>query len=81
MIPYLDETAPYVEGVSGGETVQGLAAVYRSLEKRDQFRNLIRTNRLFKDAQLSVYRASLARVIGIRERVANELDATTGDSS
>ena len=81
MIPYLDETAPYVEGVSGGETALGLAAVYRSLEKRDQFRNLIRTNRLFKEAQLSVYRAALARVIGIRERVADELGVTPESSS
>ena len=81
LIPYLDVTAPYVEGVSGGETAQGLSAIYRSLEKRDQFRNLIRTNRLFKEAQLSVYRASLARVIGIRERVSSELGVAPNDSN
>jgi hypothetical protein len=73
MIPYLDATAPYVEGVGGGETAVGMSVIYRSVAARDQFRNLVRTNRLFKQAQLSVYQSALGRVTAIRKRVAVEL--------
>jgi hypothetical protein len=73
MIPYLDETAPYVEGVSGGETATGLTHVYQAVGKRDHFRNLVRTNRLFKDAQRSVYKATLTPVTDLRKKVAAEL--------
>jgi hypothetical protein len=75
MIPYLDATAPFVEGVGGGQTVVGMSAVYRSVSSRDQFRNLLRTHRMFKDAQLSTYQAALARVTKLRADVAAEMRA------
>ena len=74
MIPYLDATAPYVAGTGGGETAVGLSAVYRSVGTRDQFRNLVRTNRLFKEAQRSVYQAALARATALRQDVRAELE-------
>jgi hypothetical protein len=77
MIPYLDTTAPYVEGVGGGQTAVGMSGVYRALAPRDQFRNLVRTNRLFKQAQLSAYETTLVRVSALRARIAREL-ATAG---
>ena len=78
MIPYLDETAPYVAGIGGGEQATGLGAVYRSLRKRDQFMNLVRTNRLFKAAQLSVYSAVLKRVLVLQSDVGRELGESAG---
>ena len=73
MIPYFDETVPYPDAVRGGETAEGLGKVYAGLNTHFQFRNLIHTNRLFKDAQRSVYQAALTRVIGLRAKVAEEL--------
>ncbi len=73
MIPYLDATAPYVDGVVGGETLTGMSAIYGSVAKRDHFRNLIRTNRTFKDAQLSTYQAALKRAIELRASIEREL--------
>ncbi|MES2176651.1 MAG: hypothetical protein V4550_02205 [Gemmatimonadota bacterium] len=75
-IPYLDETAPFVEGTGGAEQATGMSAVYRSVQKRDQFRNLVRTNKIFKDAQLSVYRAALKRAVAIRQQIRAELAGT-----
>ena len=77
MIPYLDATAPYIAGTGGGETATGLSAVYRSVEKRDQFRNLIRTNRIFKSAQQTVSLSALKRLIDVRAGIAKELATTT----
>lgn len=74
MIPYLDETAPYVEGTGGGLVATGMTPIYRSVASRDQFRNLTRTHRLFKSAQKSVYEATLARVAALRQRTAAELE-------
>jgi hypothetical protein len=73
MIPYLDATAPYVASSSINGTALGLRAVYDGLAGRDHFRNLVRTNRLFKEAQLSVYRAALARAVEVRSATADEL--------
>jgi hypothetical protein len=73
MIPYLDANAPYVEGTGGGEVAVGLAAVYRSVGKRDHFRNLVRTHRMFREAQRSVYQATLTRVTNLRARVGAEI--------
>jgi hypothetical protein len=77
MIPYLDETAPYVEGTGGGLVATGMAPVYRSVASRDRFRNLVRTHRLFKTAQKSVYEATLARVAALRAGTATELNRST----
>ena len=76
MIPYLDDNAPYAEGTGGGEVALGLGTVYRSVGSRDRFRNLVRTHRLFKEAQRTVYAAALARATALRGRVAAELAAT-----
>lgn len=73
MIPYLDVSAPYIAGTGGGETAVGLSAVHRSVGARDQFRNLVRTNRMFKEAQRAVYVAALARVTALRQQVRTEL--------
>lgn len=73
MIPYLDLAAEYPESVHGGETALGLGAVYHTIGTRYQFRNLVRTNRLFKEAQGSVYQATFDRVAALRGKVAEEL--------
>jgi hypothetical protein len=79
MIPYLDATAPYVEGVAtDGSAAAGMSAVYRAVAARDQFRNLVRTNRLFKQAQLSTYELALKRVSALRASIARELAAEVG---
>ena len=77
MIPYLDMTAPHVEGPGGGLVATGMAPIYRSVASRDQFRNLVRTHRLFKSAQKSVYEATLARVVALRAGTAAELSRAT----
>ncbi len=74
MIPYLDENAPYVEGSGGGLVATGMTPIYRSVASRDHFRNLIRTQRLFKSAQKAVYEATLARVAELRAGTRAELD-------
>ena len=73
MIPFLDQAAPYPEAMTGGETAVGLGSVYRTVGQRFQFRNLIHTNRLFKEAQGSVYQAAFTRASGLRAKVAEEL--------
>lgn len=75
LIPYLDATAPYVDGVAGGTTAVGMSGVYRAVATRDQFRNLVRTNRMFKEAQRATYQGTLARVAALRARIAEELAA------
>lgn len=62
MIPYLDDHGPYVEGASQAGVMDGLAPIYHALKGQDRFRNLLRTNRLYKEAQLSVYALTRARV-------------------
>lgn len=62
MIPYIDETAPYAPTSSSAGIATGYAPIHRALASRDQFRNLLRTNRLFKEAQLTVYERGLGRI-------------------
>ena len=63
MIPYVEANAPElggesVQGEAGTTAWAGLASAFRSLDEEAHFRNLLRTNLLFKEAQLSVYRAT-----------------------
>lgn len=66
MIPYVDMNSPAVPTGSNGGIATGFGRVYDAVGARDQFRNLMRTNRLFKDAQLMTYRMALS---GAREMI------------
>ncbi len=77
MIPYVEANAPELSdaassGGSAGFTAwTGLADAYRALDDDTHFRNLLRTNLLFKQAQASVYAVT-------REETAELLDELAG---
>ena len=73
MIPYLDANSPYVASRSGGEVTLGMAEMYRSVRARDHFRNLVKTNQTFKEAQRSVYGEARTRARDILRRLDAEL--------
>jgi hypothetical protein len=62
MIPYLEAEAPapYVTA-SRATAAIGLSRAHAALAGEPRFRNLLATNRFFKDAQRTVYRLALAR--------------------
>ena len=75
MVPYVDDEAPYVEQGSEGGIATGYMPIFLSLKDRDRFKNLIKTNRLFKQAQVTTYEGTLGylRVVleGLDEELAN----------
>jgi hypothetical protein len=73
MIPYLDQEGPYVESAFDDGTATGFAAVYAAVHADDRFRNLMRTNRLFKEAQRSVYQLVQREVSHVLTAVEAEL--------
>jgi hypothetical protein len=73
MIPYLDQEGPYVETAFADGAATGFAAVYAAVRGDDRFRNLMRTNRLFKEAQRSVYQLVLREVSHVLAAVEAEL--------
>jgi hypothetical protein len=77
MIPYLDDNGPYVESGFAGGVATGLSGLYTALRREDRFRNLIRTNRLFKEAQRAVYELILAEVSAALGAVEAELGGTS----
>ena len=62
MIPYLEAEAPapYVTASQATAAV-GLSRAHAALAREPRFRNLLATNRFFKDAQRTVYRLAIAR--------------------
>ena len=62
MVPYLDDNAPYVPTRSKDGVLIGTAPIFRALAPDDRFRNLLRTNRLFKEAHLGVYDLTRAKI-------------------
>ena len=73
MIPYLDQEGPYVESAFEDGAATGFAAVYAAVRSDDRFRNLMRTNRLFKEAQRSVYQLVQREVSHVLAAVEEEL--------
>ena len=56
MIPYLEANGPELQGaVNDGGVWTGLSSAFRALEDDVAFRNLLRTNLLFKQTQATVY--------------------------
>lgn len=77
MIPYVEANAPElrgesVEGEVGLTAWAGLASSFRALDDQAHFRNLLRTNLLFKEAQLSVYEATRQETEDLLARLAPE---------
>lgn len=64
-IPYLDANAPFVPD-PGGATLANQVPVLAALHERDHFLNLVKTNRLLKTAQRSVYEATLVEIDSLR---------------
>jgi hypothetical protein len=60
MIPYLEANAPESPAMADGTTWIGLSTAYRALQDDVHFRNLLRTNLLFKTAQRTVYDSTAA---------------------
>jgi hypothetical protein len=81
MIPYLDNEGPYVDSGFEDGAATGLAAVYDALRAEDRFRNLLRTNRLFKEAQQSVYRLVQTEAGHVLAAVEAELAGTSRPST
>ena len=74
MIPYVEANAPELSATSasgedGVTAWSGLAGTFRALEGESQFRNLLQTNLLFKEAQSSVYRVTLAQTDTLLSRL------------
>lgn len=70
MIPYLEANAPETSAQTDGTTWIGLAAAFRALQDDAHFRNLLRTNLLFKGAQRAVYDSTAAEARRLRARLA-----------
>ena len=71
MLPFLDMEAPFAGGSSAQGKMQGTRPVYTALIEDDRFMNLVKTNLLFKNAQLTVFgitKKEVAEVIGFIEK-------------
>jgi hypothetical protein len=73
MIPYMDVTSPYIPGTGGGAVAVGMGKVYLAMSKKDEFRNLLRTNAMFKEAQRSAYELALTKLEVLRGLIGREL--------
>ncbi|WP_420455114.1 hypothetical protein [Rubrivirga sp.] len=62
MIPYLEANAPETSARIEGATWIGLSTAFRALQDDVHFRNLLRTNLLFKQVQRTVYDSTTAAV-------------------
>ncbi len=60
MIPYLEANTPETGASAVGTVWIGLAGAFRSVQDDPHFRNLLRTNVLFKSAQRAVYDSTRA---------------------
>ncbi len=70
MFPYLEDFGPHVPTTLDGTNVSGLHPVFIALEEEPRFRNLLRTNTIFKEAQSAVFTAlttKIERVIDLLE--------------
>lgn len=68
MIPYIDEFGPFAEGEIVNGIATGMGAVHRKLIAFDRFKNLLRTNRLFRGGQRAAYTI-------LRDAIQQQLDA------
>jgi hypothetical protein len=73
MIPYLDDNAPFVDAGTRDGIALGMAPVYHRLIRTDRFRNLLRTERNFRDLQRLVYRLAAQRGATLLRDVRREL--------
>lgn len=74
MIPYVDDNAPYFPVGSRDGVLIGTTPAFRVLVQQDRFKNLLKTNRLFKEAHVTVYGLTRARI----DSLLVELDRTLG---
>ncbi len=70
MFPYVEDHGPRVTGTIEGVYANGYHVVFQALEGETRFQNLLRTNALFKEAQVSVYEALTSKI----ERVIASLE-------
>ena len=69
MIPYFETEAPETDSEAVGATWIGLADAFRAVQSDPQFRNLLRTNALFKGAQQAVYDSTRAAARRVERRL------------
>ena len=82
MIPYLEAEAPAPYVTTSQATVAvGLARAHAALAGAPRFRNLLATNRFFKDAQRTVYRLTLARARQLHAEALAEAEGRTAGTS
>ncbi len=62
MFPYLEDFGPHVATTLDGTTVSGLHPVFIALENEPRFRNLMRSNSTFKEAQAAVFTALTVKI-------------------
>ena len=71
ILPYVDQHAPaaYADAVRGGLETQGLTPTWEALRTDRVFRNLLATQKNFREAQLAVYGLALGRAREVLGRV------------
>lgn len=67
MIPYIDEHGPFVEASFESGVTGGMGVIHQALFEQVQFRNLIRTNRLFRQGQQAVYGVAVEKLEAIQK--------------
>lgn len=70
MIPYVETHAPETDATAVGTTWIGLADAFRAVDDDPVFRNLLRTNVLFKTAQRAVYDSTRTAAERVDRRLA-----------
>lgn len=69
VIPYVDAHAPYTKLEVTGIQWRGLHESFVPLIGQDHFRNLVRTNRLYKLSQRAIFEMTLVRVRAVMAKI------------
>lgn len=69
MFPYVDEYGPTFETQGATAFAEGYHAAFLALEHEAHFRNLLRSNMIFKAGQLATYRMVLEAVTQVADQV------------